>query len=486
MSSLRVVKLPGILMYNDSQYFNANESVSTRTSESGAVLYNPDNMKQRFLNETGLFIWQRLDGTRKKNEIIKELMQDYDSDKIEEIESDVSDFINELTSKGFCNPVDAKNEIQRSIKNFISINDAPETIDVSVTGKCNLHCPYCFYSESMEKRSDLQTEEWLKFFDELGTIAVKDVVVSGGEAFVREDFWEIIDSLIKNRMRYSILTNGTLITEKEIDEFNQGKRRIRLDHVQVSIDGSSEETHDRIRGKGNFDKAIKGLKLLLEAGLPATVRVTMNQYNIDDIENIAALLLDEIGLSSFSSNDASPLGAGCENQKSVVLTSKQQLQAMKTLGKLEEKYNGRITSMAGPLAKFHCYKEMEDAKAEVRTDESGQKGYLTACNAVFSKLAVLHDGTIVPCNMLPTLELGKINEVLITEIWEKHEILKALRERRKIPMTEVEDCKGCEWTSYCNGSCPTVAYEMFGNLNRANLHDCFKRFLDEVGDEYRK
>ena len=108
-------------------------------------------------------------------------------------------------------------------------------------------------------------------------------------------------------------------------------------------------------------------------------------------------------------------------------------------------------------------------------------GYLTSCGCVFNKLAVHHDGVITPCNMLPELELGRINLDALKAIWKSHPTLKALKERRQIPMSEVPGCEACEWAPYCNGGCPGIAYEMTGDLNRANPHDCYRLFLENFG-----
>jgi len=104
------------------------------------------------------------------------------------------------------------------------------------------------------------------------------VTLTGGEALSRRDFFELVDGVIANRMRYSVLSNGTLITGKTIAEFQTGKRRQRLDSIQLSIDGSSSEIHDHSR-PNSFDRAVRGLNLLKEAGFPVTVRITINRFN---------------------------------------------------------------------------------------------------------------------------------------------------------------------------------------------------------------
>ena len=105
---------------------------------------------------------------------------------------------------------------------------------------------------------DLPTATWLKFFEELAKIGIMDVSLTGGEALLRPDIFELIDGVIANRMRYNILSNGTLIDEKLLKKFEIGKRRLRLDYIQVSIDGSRAEIHNNSR-PGSFDKAIRGL-----------------------------------------------------------------------------------------------------------------------------------------------------------------------------------------------------------------------------------
>lgn len=467
--------------HQDSElFYMANPDISTRlVQDNEAILYHPDTNQEKFINPTGLFIWKRLDGSLSVKEIVDTVQEGFASAPSGQVLKDVAEFLGELYQQGFVSTHKSRLSRSESIKKeYPDINDSPQSVDISITGRCNLHCQYCFYANEMQSRQDLPGEKWLSFFEELGQLATRDVCLSGGEVFIRPDLWDLIDGVIANRMQYSILTNGTVITEKILSSFEIGKRRKRLSSIQVSIDGSCPEIHDKSRGKGSFNKAIRGLRLLKEAGFPVTSRVTVNRYNVDDLENTARLLLDDIGLVSFGTNDAMPMGAGCNNQASITLRPEQQLKAMKTLSRLEERYNGRVTATAGPLAKWHSYREMEHAKATGEKSTRWQMGYLTACGGIFSKLAVHHDGVISPCNMLSGVELGMVNTDSLKEIWKTHPTLKSLRERREIPMQHVLGCEDCEWAPYCNGSCPGLAYEMTGDFNRANPHDCYRQFLE--------
>jgi len=356
---------------------------------------------------------------------------------------------------------------------------SPRSVSIAITGRCNLRCEYCFYAGEMAALDDLPTEAWLAFFEELGRLGVMNVSLTGGEVFTRPDLFKLIDGLIANRTRYSILSNGTLIDEEVLARFQVGKRRLRLDHIQISIDGSYADVHNRSR-PGSFDRALRGLRLLKEAGFPVTVRTTINRHNLHDLENIARLLLDEVGLQSFATNEASLIGAACENQGQIALTAPEVQEAMEILAELGERYPSRLTAQAGPQAKQEMYAEMEHA---CRTGEKTRRwamGTLSSCGGIFSKIDILHDGTIVPCHILHGVSLGNITTDSLGVIWRTHPILETLRQRHTIPMHEVPGCEDCEWAPYCNGGCPGVAYELTGEFTRPNLQDCYRRFLLEM------
>jgi MoaA/NifB/PqqE/SkfB family radical SAM enzyme len=120
----------------------------------------------------------------------------------------------------------------------MNLNVRPiQNINIALTGRCNLRCKYCFYADEMTALRDLPTDKWLAFFEELGRLKVMDVTLTGGEVFTRRDLFELIDGVVANRMRYTLLSNGTLIDEKMLAKFEEGKRRLRLNSIQISIDG---------------------------------------------------------------------------------------------------------------------------------------------------------------------------------------------------------------------------------------------------------
>jgi len=363
-----------------------------------------------------------------------------------------------------------------SQKNFVM--RTPRTVDVEITSRCNLRCSYCYFFDNPDVRyQDLPSSEWLEFFDKLGQCAVMNVCLAGGEPFIRKDLSELIEGIVQNRMRFSILSNGTLI-EDEIAAYIADTGR--CNYVQVSIDGSRPEIHDTCRGKGSFAKAIRGILTLQRYRVPVTSRVTIHRHNVHDLENIPRLLLEELGLSEFSTNAASYQGSCRQHASDVLLNTRERQLAMETLLILSEKYDGRISAMAGPLAEARSWSRMEVARAQCAS-AFPKGGRLTGCGCSASKIAVRSDGAIMPCSMLPHLELGRINRDSLAEVWKCSPILNRLRQRHTIALTEFEFCAGCPYTEYCTGNCPGLAFNLTNEVDHPSPDACLRRYLEYGG-----
>lgn len=354
----------------------------------------------------------------------------------------------------------------------------PQSIDIDITNSCNLRCVYCaHFTSAGDVDRDLPAEEWIKFFEELNCSSVMSVCLQGGEPFMRKDILELLEGIVKNRMRFSILSNGSLVTD-EIAVFVASTGR--YDSVQISIDGAVPYTHDIFRGEGSFSKAMEGIRNLKKHGIRVTVRVTIHKNNVYQLERIAELLLDDLKLHSFSTNSASFKGLCRENTEKVQLSVQEYAFAMKSLVELNKKYNGRIHGLAGPLASTRIWSKMEEAYRNGE-DTLLSGGYLAGCNGFATKLGVRADGIIIPCLLLSHIELGRINQDSLIKIWQDHPEMKRLRARRQIPLDDLEFCRGCDYIRYCAGGCPGISYSSVGSEYHSSPDSCYKRFLEEGG-----
>jgi len=439
-----------------------------------AILFDPDTGDAFGLNPIGVFIWKCLNGKHAPEDIREKVCMAYKNvpnDPDDNIDDHINEFIESLSKNGLA-------DWQAMKCDAVKVMKTPKSVDLSITTRCNLRCSYCSYFTSAgDVAHDLPKEEWLKFFEELNRCAVMEVTLEGGEPFFRYDLKGIIEGIVQNRMRFSILSNGTMISD-EMAEFIASTGR--CNYVQVSIDGSTSTTHDACRGDGSFVQAIEGLKRLKKYKISAGVRVTIHKHNVEDLEEIAKLLLEDLKLSNFSTNAASYFGLCRYNKDEVQLTVRERSLAMESLLKLKKKYNGRISATAGPLADAKNWIEMENWRKEGKKSIPG-RGYLTSCGGVMTKMAVRADGIMVPCAQMSHIELGQINKDNLRKVWNNHPELMKLRERHTIPLSNFEFCKGCEYLPYCTGNCPALAYTILGAENHPSPDGCFKRFLEQGG-----
>ncbi len=356
----------------------------------------------------------------------------------------------------------------------------PRSLEIDITGRCNLRCAYCYHFASVaDVGQDLPTETWLAFFAELKRHAVLDVTLSGGEPFCREDLPALIDGIVAANLRFSVLSNGTLITP-QMARLLAATRR--CDYVQVSVDGSHAATHDSACGRGSFSRALDGLRALQAAGVTVAVRVTIHRGNVGDLDAIARFLLVELGLPAFSTNSAGDVGLCRENAPDMLLTTDERSLAMETLLRLSREYAGRIGATAGPLAEARGWTAMLSAADDAGgAGEARRGGRLNGCGVGGSKLAVRADGVITPCSQLPQIELGHIARDDLGQVWREHPELVRLRGRHTIPLSEFPFCADCAYRASCTGNCPGMASAHGGDAYAPSPDACLRRFLEDGG-----
>jgi SynChlorMet cassette radical SAM/SPASM protein ScmE len=352
----------------------------------------------------------------------------------------------------------------------------PRSLDLEITSRCNASCRYCYYLNNQGVTyQDMSTERWLAFFTELAECRVMNVSLLGGEPLLRDDFFGLINGIVANKMRFDLMSNGSLLTAETAERLAATRR---CDQVQISLDGSTAEVHESLRGPGTFEPALAAIGHLQNAGVRVTVRVTVHPGNIDDLANVASLLFDDLGLPRFSTNSASALGSYDKYDETIFMTPVQRLQAMHNLADLDVCYPDRIEANAGPLADWKMFHAMEAARQS--GDPIPERGRLVGCGCTFQRLAVRADGAYIPCVMLPQMVLGQVVDDALPEIWTRAVGLVALRERRSIELNSFAECRDCPWLGNCTGNCPGTAFTLTGAVDRPCPSACLKRFQQEL------
>ena len=154
----------------------------------------------------------------------------------------------------------------------------PGMIVISPTMRCDLHCAGC-YAGSYPK-SELSLDTIHRVLDEAKEMGTHFITVSGGEPFYRKDLFEVFKR--HNDVAFLVFTHGGLIDER------MAERIVSVGNVvpAISIEGYREET-DRRRGKGHFDRIMRAMDLLREAGVIFGYSATQTRLNSDVVTSDA-------------------------------------------------------------------------------------------------------------------------------------------------------------------------------------------------------
>ncbi len=152
--------------------------------------------------------------------------------------------------------------------------------------RCNLRCIHC-YRDGDWPPGVMGTDEVVHILDQIAEAGTLWVLFTGGEVFLRRDFFDIYEHAVRRGLLVSIFTNGTTVTEKIADRLSRQPPY----GIEVTLYGYSEETYEKVTGvPGSWAKCYRGVELLLERGLPLklkTVVMRTNQHELLDMFQFA-------------------------------------------------------------------------------------------------------------------------------------------------------------------------------------------------------
>lgn len=164
----------------------------------------------------------------------------------------------------------------------------PVFIGLYITNRCNLRCSYCFVNIEDRfddpRRNGFSKDEILRIIDELYAMGTRWIFLLGGEPLMHSDIGSIVRHIVNKGILLHILTNGTLI-EQKIAEIQTA------DGVCVSIDGAESST-DKMRGKGVFRRALRGVEIAKSCGMLVRVHAVLDKYSLGEMEILAQMAKD--------------------------------------------------------------------------------------------------------------------------------------------------------------------------------------------------
>ncbi len=158
-----------------------------------------------------------------------------------------------------------------------------DRLSVEVTTDCNSSCSHCFVRARGLRGSSLAPGLVQTMVREGYEAGYRHLHITGGEPLLWDGLLGIFDHAFALGYKTVFLnTNGTLLT----DELSRKLAAYSGLAVSVSLQGP-RRLHDHIRGKGSYNRALKGIDNAMNAGLSVWIFTTVGRSLLPDLPRFA-------------------------------------------------------------------------------------------------------------------------------------------------------------------------------------------------------
>jgi len=318
----------------------------------------------------------------------------------------------------------------------------PLNVQLDLTYRCNERCVHCYLDH--DDHGEMTTAEIKHLLDEMAEAGVFILTLSGGEIFVRKDFFEILEHARRLMFCVKLKTNAVMVGEREARRIYD----LGVESVQISIYSHRPEVHDAITlVPGSLKRSLDGIRCLKAQGLRVVIANVLMTQNLEDYPGVRALAA-ELGVETtldptvtpMMDGDRSPLDLGVDRSA------------------LRQVF--RDPALVADVDEF-CAIPPAAGESELNT---------TPCSAGHTACYVSPYGDLYPCVQFP-LPTGNVRRERFVDIWRDSP---AMNEVRSIRLKDLPTCSGCTHISNCT-RCPGLAF-MEGNMRGPSSQDCEKSF----------
>ncbi len=316
----------------------------------------------------------------------------------------------------------------------------PESLTLMITNACNLTCPHCLLNCKSANTAPVPEEIILNIIGDFADLGGTSVTITGGEPLLHPCWFNILGHACNAGFKEVVFqTNGVMVTEavvKKIQTIDSEKIKI-----QISLDGASAESNDRIRGKGNFKATVSAVKHFVKAGLGNRVRIAFTEmkHNFDDIYKMLKLT-DELGAGQVVSGTIVKAGRA-KHTDWIEMPDKNQVKDLISLYDTDLEFR-TLYDRLGSVSAIEWYKGREVPSDHV-------------CNCISMPL-INTEGKMFPCvmNINDDLAVGNVYEQGIKQM-----ILKGLDKWAELPLLDkkrsdlISECDSCSGKAHCRGGC---------------------------------
>jgi len=333
-----------------------------------------------------------------------------------------------------------------------------------LTLRCDLACKHCSSRAGRSRPDELTTAEALDVVEQLANLGVLEVTLIGGEAYLREDWLEIVRAIRRRGMECTIVTGGRGMTRERA----RAAKDAGLMSASVSIDGAAT-THDALRGvQGSHAAAFEAMRHLASEGVQVSANSQINQRNRRQLPEIFEAIA---GSGAHSWQIQITVAAGrVADDASLLLEPYQMLEVMPAVARVKASADARdVRIWAGNnLGYYGPFESLLRGGLP-----GGRRG---SCGAGRSIVGIESNGSLKACPSLPSEAYvgGNVRDSSLKDVWERAEPLRFTRNDRRSELWG--RCADCYYADDCLGGCSWTAHSLFGK--RGNNPYCHHRALE--------
>jgi len=321
----------------------------------------------------------------------------------------------------------------------------PRWLLAELTYACPLQCPYCSNPlDYAHYKTELSTEDWKRVLSQARKMGAVQLGFSGGEPLTRRDLPELVKHARELGYYSNLITSGYGMTEEKIIQLKEAG----LDHIQISIQASTQELNDHIAGTASFEHKKDIAHLVKKHGYPMVLCIVIHRENIHQMPDILAMA-EELGADYLELANTQYYGWAHVNRDLLLPTQEQFEQAEAIAQAFKEKVAG----------KMKIYYVVPDFY------EDRPKACMNGWGTTF--LTIAPDGVALPCHsarQLPGLDCPNVKDYGIEEIWHDSKAFNFFRGNEWMK----EPCRSCDEKEKDFGGCHCQAYLLTGDMYSAD------------------
>ena len=162
-----------------------------------------------------------------------------------------------------------------------------------LTSRCNLSCRICYVrhapGDQTKAARELPASTWLDLVRQAVANGMVFLLLTGGEVFLRRDFFEIYEPLTRMGLVLALFTNGTLVTKDIAARLAQAPPS----RTEITLYGASPSTYEAVTGvPGSFAACCAGIEALVSHRIPLGLKTTLTRQNVGDLDEMRRLAHD--------------------------------------------------------------------------------------------------------------------------------------------------------------------------------------------------